>query len=97
MKLTQNPSKIVGIQFGEAKLNILRPGEPPLWAKFALLNKDGEVCGYADISSWSDKLVELLQQFTDALEEEALRLVFEGGSEEKKEEPNQERNEPPQF
>jgi hypothetical protein len=98
VKLTASPSKIVGVQLGEAMLNLIRPGEPPIRAKFALLTKDETVAGFVDVSSnWSDKALNALQAFTEAMEEEAMRLIFEAAQPSETPAQPEERNEPPQF
>lgn len=97
MKLSLAPSKIVGVQLGDATIVLLGTGTP-LRGKFALLTKDGETCGFMEIGhGWSDKTIEALKAFSDALEEEALSMIMEAKSAEEPA-PNPEApNEPPQF
>lgn len=78
MKLTEAPIKIIGVQMGEASLNLMREGVPPLKAKVALISKDGEPCGYMDIAhGWSEKTIEALRALTSAVEEDALARIAE--------------------
>lgn len=79
MKMSESASKICGVQLGEASLNFIRIGEPPIKAKFALLGKEEAVLGFVDMNNgWSDKVMEAMRVFSEALEEEILSRVFEG-------------------
>lgn len=97
MKLSTSPSKIFGVQLGDASINLLGTGTP-LRGKFALLTKDGETCGFMEIGhGWSEKTLEALRTFSDALEEEALAIIMEPKPAEEAT-PNPDKpNEPPQF
>lgn len=97
MKLTEAPTKIVGIQLGEAKLNFIRVGEAPIVAKFALITKEGDAAGFVDMmTGWSDKALEALRVFSEVLEEEALARIFTMAQ--ASETPQtEEHSEPPQF
>lgn len=78
MKFSDSPSKIIGLTLGEASLNLIRIGEPPIKAKFVLINKESEVVGYLDFSSnWSEKVQDALRTFSAVLEEEVMKYVFD--------------------
>lgn len=96
MKLSDSACKIIGAQLGEVTLNYIRVDLPPVKAKFALINKEGETCGFMEIGhDWSEKVVEAARVFSEVLEEDALRRIFE--QKEQVAEPSTQPNEPPQF
>lgn len=96
MKLSGAPSKIVGVQLGKVSVELIRETAVGITAKFALLSKEGEILGFVDIpGGWSEKLEAALTTFVDALEEEALRVIFEQQSSETPQSSPQ--NEPQQF
>lgn len=99
MKLSESPSKLIGLHLGEATINTMRPDLPPLKAKFALFSKEGEPVGYMEMThGWSEKALEALRVFQAVLEEEAVPRIFEQPSSSPEETPkSEERNEPPQF
>lgn len=79
MKLSETPSKIIGVQLGEASLNFIRIGEVPIKAKFALMNKEGEVVGFVDVNNgWGPKVEEAMRTFSEVLEAEVMERLFEG-------------------
>lgn len=96
MRLSKAKCKITGIQLGEAELNLIgRPDRPPLKVKYALIGEDGTTCGYYEkYTDWSDKALEALRVFTEALEEETLPVLFEQSAEKSD---DQKPDEPPQF
>lgn len=79
MRMSETPAKIVGVQLGEAAINFIRPGEVPIKAKFALMNKEGDVVGFVDVSNgWSDRAQEAMRAFSEVLEAEVMVRLFEG-------------------
>lgn len=98
MKLTTAKSRVVGIQLGEASLNLIRMNEVPIKAKFALMTADGDVCGYVEkYNGWSDKVQEALRNFAEVLEEEGLKQLFEVTDAAESPQSNPDVAEPPQF
>lgn len=97
MKVSEAPSKIIGVTLGEANISLLRVQDVPFKAKFALLMKDGNSCGYMEIGDWSEKTIEALKGFINLLEEEALARISDGGPSEATSTSPEKRNEPPQF
>ncbi len=97
MKISESASKIIGVQLGEASLNLIRMGEVPIKAKFALISKEGDPIGFIDMNNgWSEKALEALRTFSEVLEEEAMRKLFDGQpSETAAKSPGP--DEPPQF
>ena len=86
--------RILGIQLGEAALNLILPGEVPIKAKFALLDEDGSPCGsFVKHNGWSESTLEALRALANAIEADAIGHVFEGdaveGSSEKTDGPPQ--------
>ena len=97
MKLSTAKPKIAGIQLGEASLNLIRPDQPPLRAKYALLAEEGDVCGFFEkANGWSEKTLAALQTLAECMEEDALGHIFfiEPGTEQATAEKAEE---PPQF
>jgi hypothetical protein len=80
MKLSEAPSKIVGIQVGELALNLIRTGVPMLQVKFSLLTEEHGSTAFMDVSDavsiWSSKVLDAMKAFTDAIEEDALKILF---------------------
>ena len=77
MKLSRSKCHIVGLQTGEASFTVLG-ASPHLRVKFALITEGGETAGYFEkSSSWSERTQQLLQQFTESLEADALPHIFE--------------------
>lgn len=97
MKLSEATPKIVGVQVGEAALNFIRVGEPALKVRFALISKDGNPVGFVDVGEWSDKVLAAMRTFSEALEEEALSLIFEQSTQDVETPQAEERQGPPQF
>jgi hypothetical protein len=96
MKVSAAPCKIKAILLGEAALNLIRVGQTPLKAKFALLDSEGNSCGSFEKSDgWSDAALEALSRFAEVLETEALGVVFEAS--EVAEATGQDSDGPPQF
>lgn len=94
MKLSDSKSRIIGIQVGEIELNFIRPDKPPIKAKFALVG-DGGICGYFDKSEdWSEKSLEALRVFAEALEMDVLGRIFQVTGDATTDEKS---NEPAQF
>ncbi len=78
MKLTEAKCRITGVTLGEAQINLIRIDAVPIQAKFALISGDGSVSGYFERrNGWSDKVLQALQAFVDAIEEDGLTVVFE--------------------
>jgi hypothetical protein len=97
MKLSTSPSHIVGLQLGEASLNMIRGGQPPIKAKFALITKEGDAIGFMETAGpWSDKVLEALKTFSEVLEEELLGRISEV-PQASETPPAGASNEPPQF
>ncbi len=97
MKVSEAPSKIIGVTLGEANISLLRVQDVPFKAKFALLTKDGNSCGYIEIGEWSDKTIDALKTFIAVIEEEALTKISDGGSSEAPSTSPEKLNEPKQF
>lgn len=99
MKMSTAKPKIVGVQLGEAAINYVRPGEPPITAKFLLLAEGGgAVCGHMTKGgNWSEKSLAALQALVDSLEEDALSHIFEVDSTKELGAPDSTSAEPPQF
>jgi hypothetical protein len=82
MKMSATPSRIRGVQVGEATINLIRSDHPVLKVKFALVRDDELACGHFEKSAiWSEKALEALHSFIAVLEDEALGLVFDAGQE----------------
>jgi hypothetical protein len=78
MKLSEAPTRIIGIQVGELQLDLIRTGSQALKVRVAMYTDDGPV-GFIDLGGldpWSPKVIEAMRAFTDAIEEEALGLIF---------------------
>lgn len=78
MKLCELPTKIIGVQVGELSLDLIRMGVPALKVRVALCTDDGPV-GFVDLadpSRWSKKTLDAMRAFTEALEEDALQVIF---------------------
>lgn len=77
MRISKGKSRIVAIQLGEAELNFLLPGKPPLRGKFAFVNEEGAPCGSTEtLMGWSDKTVELLRQLAASMEKDVEMAYF---------------------
>lgn len=102
MKLSEQPSRIVGVMAGEVSMNLIRPDRdhPTLKVKFGLLVDEG-VAGYSEISgigsSWSEKTLKAMSAFLEAIEEDGLRLLFKAGPQAPETPQAEGRTEPPQF
>jgi len=96
MKIANVPSKIVGITLGELKINVMGMG-PPVTAKFALVSKEGEVVGFIETFSWSEKFEEKIRAFIADIEEEGLRLAFEEPAQASETPPSDAADAPRQF
>jgi hypothetical protein len=95
VKLSTAKAKVIGLQLGEAELNVIRPGVPPIRAKFALLDEDATPCGYVEkANGWSEKTMGAMQALVECMEEDALKIVF---MEETKPTEAEKAEEPPQF
>ena len=77
MKLSGAKCRIVGVQLGEAEINLIRGDRPPLRVKMALLSEDGATCGYLDIIPSSEKILDAVRQFAEVVETEVLPRIFE--------------------
>jgi hypothetical protein len=78
--MTPSKSKclIVGVSLGEAHINIIRGGIPPLTADFALVREDGQAAGLIQRRlGWGEKTLKALAELQAAMEEETLDHVFE--------------------
>lgn len=95
MKIVDAETRIKAIQLGEAKVNFIRPDQPPIWAKFALLSEEGSACGYFEkVNGWSEKVQQKIRELAEAMEEDALPHISKvTGSAPDKRNPD----EPPQF
>lgn len=97
MKLTTAPTKIRGLLLGEATLNLIRMNEIPIKAKFALVDEEGNACGYFEKSNgWSEKTFEALQKLVGAMETDAHGVLFVDNEEAPTASPEFS-DEPPQF
>jgi hypothetical protein len=77
MRQSKSKSLIVGVQLGEAAINLIRPGQP-LTAQFALAREDGEFAGLVERRmDWSEKVHGALKALADAMEEDMLNHLFE--------------------
>ncbi len=78
MKLCEAPTKIVGVQVGEVAIDLIRIGAQALKVKMAVFSDDGPV-GFmemGDSGHWSQKSLDAMKMFTEALEEDALKVIF---------------------
>ena len=96
MKVSEAPSKIIGVTLGEISVSILRPEASPFKARFALISKEGGAIGFMDMDQWSERAIEALKTFQNVLEEEALARISEVTPAESTTSPEK-RNEPQQF
>lgn len=97
MKLSEAPTKIIGVALGEASINLIRPGELPFKARFAILTDSG-TAGYVDIGEWTPEAAKALETFIAVLETEALNHLFKVPTAQAAETPQGDAaNEPPQF
>lgn len=77
MRLSKSESRIVGVQLGEAHINVIKPGIPPLTADFALVREDEALCGMVQRRlEWSERVHLALRELIDAMEEDELSHVF---------------------
>lgn len=78
MKLSEAPTKIIGVQVGELALDLIRSGMPSLKVRFALLTEDGPKAfmDVGELGNWSQKSLDAMRAFTEALEEDGLNLIF---------------------
>lgn len=79
MKLSEAASKIIGIQVGELAIDLIRSGLPNVKVRFALLAEEQSIAGFMDIDNmghWSQKTLDAMRAFTEALEEDGLRIIF---------------------
>jgi hypothetical protein len=98
MKPTKAKCRITAVQLGEGQVNLIRPDQVPIKAKFALLSEDGMACGFFEKSNnWSEKTHAKLQELAEAMEEDCLTALFEVGPEDSRASETVEPDEPPQF
>lgn len=99
MKLSEAPTKIIGIQVGELELDLIRVGVPVLKVRFALCTDDGpvSVMDISDMSVWSQKSLDAMRAFTEALEADALRIIFKVPAQDTETAQADGPNEPAQF
>ncbi len=75
MKLSKNPSRIVGLIMGDVTVNIVP--ELKMQARFALLDAEGSVVGQTSRGrDWSPKVQEALVALIDAMESDELANMF---------------------
>lgn len=95
MRVSSSNARIRAITLGEASLNLIRMDQIPLRAKFALLDEEGNACGYFEKSNgWSEKVLEALQVLAGVIEEDAMSTIF---LEETSSPTTSSTDEPPQF
>lgn len=76
MKLSEAPTKVIGVQVGELAIDLIRSGVPALKVRIAMFT-DAGVVGFMDIADkWSKKSMDAMQAFIEALEEDALEVIF---------------------
>lgn len=99
MKLCEAPTKIVGVQLGEVAIDLIRVGVPALRVKVAILVAEGPIgfIEFSDVGQWSQKSLDAMKAFTDALEEEALKVVFKLPTQDTETPLTDRANEPVQF
>lgn len=99
MKLCEAPTKIVGVQVGEVSIDLIRVGIPALKVRFAMLTDEGPVgfTDVGDIGQWSQKSLDAMRAFTEALEEDALRIIFKVPTQDAETAQANAPNEPAQF
>ncbi len=79
--MSEGRCKVVGLQLGEAALNFIRTDEVPIRAKVALLSEEGSPCGFfTKNNGWSERTLEALRALADAIEEDCIPHIFDGGS-----------------
>lgn len=99
MKLSEAPTKIIGIQVGEVTIDLIRSGVPALKVRLAMFTDEGPVAfmDVGDAGQWSNKSIDAMRAFTEALEEDALRLVFKVPTQDTETTQANGPNEPAQF
>lgn len=99
MKLCEAPTKIIGVQVGEAAIDLIRSGIPALKVRIAIFTDDGPVgfMDIGDIGQWSQRSLDALRVFTEALEEDALRFIFKVTTQDAETAQTDGPNEPAQF
>lgn len=99
MKLSEAPTKIIGVQVGELSLDLIRMGVPMLKVRVALTTDEGPI-GFMDmgeLGQWSGKTLDALRAFTEAVEEDALSRIFKLPAQSTETPQTEGRNEPAQF
>lgn len=80
MKLSHQPSRIVGLRVGEVAINLLSPGASSVVAKFVLLRdpSQGDTVNSGQFTKvhWSPEAIQAFERFIDALEDDAVRDLF---------------------
>jgi hypothetical protein len=95
MRLSTAKPKVVGLQLGEASINLIRPDAVPIKAKLAIIGEEESACGYIEKhNGWSEKTLAALQELASCIEADALpHLFFEEDPATKEES----QADPPQF
>lgn len=78
MKNTTGKPRIVGVSLGEASLNFIKPGIPPITAVFGLVRDDDELAGRVEKRlEWSEKTMQALGVLQDCMEIDMLAALFD--------------------
>jgi len=78
MKTTTGKSRIIGVTLGEAVINLIKPGIPPITAQFALVRDDEEFAGLVERRlDWSDETMKALAALQACMEKDMLEHLFE--------------------
>lgn len=78
MRAFKGRSRLVGLRLGEASINTIQPGVPPLSATFALVRDDGELAGRVDKRlEWSERTQKLLGELQASMEMDMAEALFE--------------------
>lgn len=78
MITTKAKSRLIGVELGEAHINFIRQGIPPITAQFALIREDEARAGMVERrAEWSDKVMRALGDLQAAMEEDMLDHLFE--------------------
>lgn len=100
MKLSEEKTKLIGVQVGELALNVLMPDRPlGLKVRLALIADNGGPIGVADFNGphFSEKVHKAVATLIDAIEEEGLGFIFKIESQVSETTETKDGTEPQQF
>ncbi len=76
--ITKSKCRVIGVTLGEAHINLIKQGIPPITAQFALIRDDEEKAGLVERRfGWSEKTMKALATLQDAMEEDMMDHLFE--------------------